>query len=140
MGDFVHPEELTHFIESIRPFQIGDIGTAKWVDVHEMILKLSQQAFLEAVEHREEEVKEMFITNCNCECFINITATPSAKCLAINREYVCLCHEAIVKTQESKDGIYNFVFFIYQPRHLISKSPDMGLQGLKSSLRKRGKL
>uniref|UniRef100_A0A1A9WSR9 MYND-type domain-containing protein n=1 Tax=Glossina brevipalpis TaxID=37001 RepID=A0A1A9WSR9_9MUSC len=63
MGDFVHPEELTHFIESIRPFQIAEIGTPKWLDVHEMILKLSQQAFLEAIEHREEEVKEMLITN-----------------------------------------------------------------------------
>ncbi|XP_037881633.1 zinc finger MYND domain-containing protein 10 homolog [Glossina fuscipes] len=62
MVNFVYPEELTYFVESIRPFHIIDIGSPKWFDVHEMIIKLSQQATLEAVEHREEEVKEMLIT------------------------------------------------------------------------------
>ncbi|XP_065361632.1 zinc finger MYND domain-containing protein 10 homolog [Calliphora vicina] len=61
MANFVYPEELTFFIESIRPFQIKDVGSTKWLDVHEMIIKLSQQALLEAAEHREEEVKEMLI-------------------------------------------------------------------------------
>ncbi|XP_037813715.1 zinc finger MYND domain-containing protein 10 homolog [Lucilia sericata] len=61
MANFVYPEELTYFIESIRPFQIKDVGSSKWLDVHEMIIKLSQQALLEAAEHREEEVKEMLI-------------------------------------------------------------------------------
>ncbi|KAM7358882.1 zinc finger MYND-type containing 10 [Cochliomyia hominivorax] len=63
MTNFVYPEELTFFIESIRPFQIKDIGSSKWLDVHEMIIKLSQQALLEAAEYREEEVKEMLISN-----------------------------------------------------------------------------
>lgn len=62
MSNFVFSEELTYFIESIRPFQIKDVGSTKWLDVHEMIIKLSQQALLEASEHREEEVKEMLIS------------------------------------------------------------------------------
>lgn len=62
MSNFVYPEELTYFIESIRPFQIKDVGSTKWLDVHEMVIKLSQQALLEASEHREEEVKEMLIS------------------------------------------------------------------------------
>lgn len=61
MANFVYPEELTFFIESIRPFQIKDVGSSKWLDVHEMVIKLSQQALLEAAEHREEEVKETLI-------------------------------------------------------------------------------
>ncbi|CAD7006136.1 zinc finger MYND domain-containing protein 10 homolog [Ceratitis capitata] len=62
MSNFVYPEELSYFIESIRPFQLVDIGSSKWLDVHEMIIKLSQQAILEACEHREEEVKEFLIS------------------------------------------------------------------------------
>lgn len=62
MANFVFPEEISYFIESIHPFQLVDIGSSKWLDVHEMIIKLSQQAILEASEHREEEVKEFLIS------------------------------------------------------------------------------
>ncbi|XP_073837310.1 zinc finger MYND-type containing 10 [Musca autumnalis] len=62
MNNFVFPEELSFFVESIRPFEIRDVGSDKWLDIHEMIIKLSQQAILEAAEHREEEVKEMLIS------------------------------------------------------------------------------
>ncbi|XP_011200592.2 zinc finger MYND domain-containing protein 10 homolog [Bactrocera dorsalis] len=62
MANFVFPEEISYFVESIRPFQLVDIGSSKWLDVHEMIIKLSQQAILEASEHREEEVKEFLIS------------------------------------------------------------------------------
>lgn len=62
MNNFVFPEELSFFVESIRPFEIRDVGSEKWLDSHEMIIKLSQQAILEAAEHREEEVKEMLIS------------------------------------------------------------------------------
>ncbi|XP_013113063.2 zinc finger MYND domain-containing protein 10 homolog [Stomoxys calcitrans] len=62
MTNFVFPEELNFFVESIRPFQIREVGSEKWLDTHEMIIKLSQQAALEAAAHREEEVKEMLIS------------------------------------------------------------------------------
>ncbi|XP_037934957.1 zinc finger MYND domain-containing protein 10 homolog [Teleopsis dalmanni] len=58
MQNFVNPEELDYFVESLRPFPVREVGNAKWLEVHEMIIKLSQQATLEAIEHREEEVRE----------------------------------------------------------------------------------
>ncbi|KAH8239290.1 hypothetical protein KR032_002867 [Drosophila birchii] len=62
MVNFVYPEELYLFVESIRPFQVRDVGTTKWLEVHEMIIKLSQQAALELTQNREEEVKEFLIS------------------------------------------------------------------------------
>lgn len=59
---FVYPEELYMFVESIRCFQVRDVGNSKWLEVHEMIIKLSQQAALEVAENREEEVKEFLIS------------------------------------------------------------------------------
>lgn len=62
MVNFVYPEELYLFVESVRCFQVRDVGNSKWLEVHEMIIKLSQQATLEVAEHREEEVKEFLIS------------------------------------------------------------------------------
>ncbi|KAH8405336.1 hypothetical protein KR222_005806 [Zaprionus bogoriensis] len=62
MVNFVYPEELYLFVESIRCFQVRDVGNSKWLEVHEMIIKLSQQAALEVAEQREEEVKEFLIS------------------------------------------------------------------------------
>lgn len=61
-NNIVFSEELIYFVESIRPFQVVDIASDKWLDRHEMIVKLNQQAALEAAEEREEEVKEALIT------------------------------------------------------------------------------
>ena len=60
--NFVYPEEMNYFIESLRPFDLKDVGSSNWLTVHEMIIKLSQQAIVEAAEHREEEVKEFIIS------------------------------------------------------------------------------
>ncbi|EDV98685.1 zinc finger MYND domain-containing protein 10 homolog [Drosophila grimshawi] len=62
MVNFVYPEELYLFVESIRCFQVREVGNSKWLEVHEMIIKLSQQAALEVAEHREEDVKEFLIS------------------------------------------------------------------------------
>ncbi|KAH8270572.1 hypothetical protein KR018_011805 [Drosophila ironensis] len=62
MVNFVYPEELYMFVESIRPFQVRDVGSTKWLEVHEMVIKLSQQAALELAQKREEEVKEFLIS------------------------------------------------------------------------------
>ncbi|XP_055904700.1 zinc finger MYND domain-containing protein 10 homolog [Eupeodes corollae] len=61
MSDVVFPEELVYFIESIRPYQLHEVGSSKWIDSHEMIIKLSQQAILELATHREESVKEYLV-------------------------------------------------------------------------------
>ncbi|KAH8372312.1 hypothetical protein KR093_010999 [Drosophila rubida] len=62
MLNFVYPEELYLFVESIRCFDVREVGNSKWLEVHEMIIKLSQQAALEVAEHREEEVKEFLVS------------------------------------------------------------------------------
>ncbi|EDV39171.1 uncharacterized protein Dana_GF25173 [Drosophila ananassae] len=62
MVNFVYPEELYMFVESIRPFEVRDVGSSKWLEVHEMVIKLSQQAALELAQNREEEVKEFLIS------------------------------------------------------------------------------
>ncbi|XP_055377177.1 zinc finger MYND domain-containing protein 10 homolog [Condylostylus longicornis] len=59
--EFVFPEEAEYFIQSIREFHIEDIGSNKWIDNHEIIIKLSQQAALEANQYREESIKEYLI-------------------------------------------------------------------------------
>ncbi|EDW73071.1 uncharacterized protein Dwil_GK17346 [Drosophila willistoni] len=62
MVNFVYPEELYFFVESIRSFEVSQIGSSKWLEVHEMVIKLSQQAAFEVAQHREEEVKEFLIS------------------------------------------------------------------------------
>ncbi|SPP76163.1 zinc finger MYND domain-containing protein 10 homolog [Drosophila guanche] len=62
MVNFVYPEELYFFVESIRGFEVRDVGNSKWLEVHEMVIKLSQQAAYEAAQNREEEVKEFLIS------------------------------------------------------------------------------
>lgn len=71
MTNFVFPEEKLYFVESIRKFQIVDIGCQQWMDCHEMVVKLSHQAILEAAENREEEVKEMLIVHDKLQVLIH---------------------------------------------------------------------
>lgn len=61
--DIVFPEELDYFVQSLRQFQVSEIGTSRWLETHEMVIKLGQQAVLEASTHREESVKEAMITH-----------------------------------------------------------------------------
>lgn len=59
--NIVNPEEIELFIGSIREFQVENIGSKQWLDMHEKLLKLNQQAIVEASSHREEVVKEILI-------------------------------------------------------------------------------
>ena len=60
--NIVNPEEIDIFIQSIKEFDIKDIGTKLWLEVHEKLLKLNQQAIIEASTHQEEVVKEIIGT------------------------------------------------------------------------------
>uniref|UniRef100_A0A182M7D7 MYND-type domain-containing protein n=1 Tax=Anopheles culicifacies TaxID=139723 RepID=A0A182M7D7_9DIPT len=57
----VFPEEIDPFVQSIRPYQIADIGSKGWIEQHEVLQKLCQQAFIEATTKQEEIVKERLI-------------------------------------------------------------------------------
>uniref|UniRef100_A0A182N3V6 MYND-type domain-containing protein n=1 Tax=Anopheles dirus TaxID=7168 RepID=A0A182N3V6_9DIPT len=57
----VFPDEIDAFVGSIRPFQVEDIGSKSWIEQHEVLLKLCQQACIEATTKQEEVVKERLI-------------------------------------------------------------------------------
>lgn len=57
----VHPEEIDFFVQSVRDFQVAEIGGKSWLDGHERLMKLNQQAIVEACGNREEIVKELLV-------------------------------------------------------------------------------
>jgi zinc finger MYND domain-containing protein 10 len=57
----VQPEEIDLFFQSIRKFQVADVGSKSWIEAHERMLKLNQQAVVEASGSREEVVKELLV-------------------------------------------------------------------------------
>lgn len=63
MDDIIQPEEYDLCVQQIRPFDVLAIGTEPWLDAHENLMKLNQQAIVEASTYREELVKELLIIN-----------------------------------------------------------------------------
>lgn len=63
MDDIIRPEEYDLCVQYIRAFDVIAIGTEQWLDAHEHLLKLNQQAIVEASACREELVKELLIIN-----------------------------------------------------------------------------
>lgn len=59
--NIVNPEEIDFFVQSIREFQVIEIGGKQWLEAHERILKLNQQAIIEASACREEVAKDLLI-------------------------------------------------------------------------------
>lgn len=57
----INPEEISLFVQSVRKYDLEDIGSKSWLETHERLLKLNQQAIVEAGGNREEVVKELFI-------------------------------------------------------------------------------
>lgn len=62
-NDIIQPMEYDLFIQSVKNFQVNEIGSREWFDSHEILIKFSQQAIIEASSYREELVKELFIIN-----------------------------------------------------------------------------
>lgn len=69
--NIVHPEEVDFFVRSLRSFDVKDIGSKHWLDSHEILLKLQQQAHLEASTCREEMIKELLIVNEKLEILVH---------------------------------------------------------------------
>ncbi|XP_062565075.1 zinc finger MYND domain-containing protein 10 homolog [Armigeres subalbatus] len=57
----VLPGEVDCFVESLRRFQVEDIGSESWFDQNEIVLKLTQQAFIEATTKQEDIIKEKLL-------------------------------------------------------------------------------
>lgn len=69
--DVVYPEELEFFVQSLREFRLEQIGNRQWMECHEFVIKLSQQATLEATMNREEVVKECLILHSKLKVLVH---------------------------------------------------------------------
>lgn len=98
--NIVNPEEIDLFIKCIKPFDLKDIGSQAWLEVHEKLLKLNQQAIIEASTHQEETVKEILIIEDKLPVLIH-----EAYCISVWRLKV------LPKLLESND--IQATFFIY---------------------------
>uniref|UniRef100_A0A8W7P0B2 MYND-type domain-containing protein n=1 Tax=Anopheles coluzzii TaxID=1518534 RepID=A0A8W7P0B2_ANOCL len=83
----VFPEEIEPFVQSIRPYQVADIGSKGWIEQHEVLQKLCQQAFIEATTKQEEVVKEQLILEDKIPLLVHelysvLCYTPSRGCAA----------------------------------------------------------
>jgi zinc finger MYND domain-containing protein 10 len=67
----IPPEEINYAVQSLRKYQVVDIGTDSWLEAHENFIKLAQQAVIEASEYREEVVKELLLLNSKLEVVIH---------------------------------------------------------------------
>lgn len=67
----IQPTEFDIFINSIKKFQVDDIGSDDWLESHEILIKFNQQAIIEASTYREELVKELFILNEKLETLVH---------------------------------------------------------------------
>lgn len=59
--NIINPEEYDLFVGNLREFQVIDVGSLRWIESHEMLLKLNQQAVLEATTYRDETIKELLV-------------------------------------------------------------------------------
>lgn len=59
----VYPEEIELFVHSLKKSKINEIGSKAWIENHELLVKLDQQAIIEASQNREEVIKEVLILN-----------------------------------------------------------------------------
>lgn len=98
--NIVHPEEIDFFIQSIREFQVIEIGGKSWIEAHERILKLNHQATIEASENREEVVKELLIIQDKLPTLVH-----EAYCILVWRTKV------LPKLQQRED--ISATFFMY---------------------------
>lgn len=60
--NIIPPEEIDLHVQSLRKSNLQDIGNEQWMNQHEILLKLNQQATYEAKSYQEEIVKELLIT------------------------------------------------------------------------------
>lgn len=69
--NIIQPFEYDVYINCIEKFQVKDIGTSKWFESHEILIKFNQQAIIEVSSHREELVKELFVLNDKLETLVH---------------------------------------------------------------------
>jgi hypothetical protein len=98
----ISPEEIDIFVQSLRKHEVGEIGSKRWLEAHENLLKLSQQTIIEAAAYREEVVKELLVVHSKLPILIH-----EAYCILVWRLKVL---PKILDKQEDK---LNGFFLIY---------------------------
>lgn len=67
----IEPAEYDIYLNSIKKFQVCEIGSREWFDSHAILIKFNQQAIIEASTYREELVKELFVLNGKLELLVH---------------------------------------------------------------------
>ena len=94
------PEEIDYFSQSLSNQEVADIGTMSWLETHEKLLKLNQQAIIEAKSCREEVVKDMLVVQDKIQFLVH-----EAYCILVWR---CKVFPKLLKSDK-----LTATFFIY---------------------------
>lgn len=97
----IHPSEYDLCINSVKKFQVNEIGVREWFDSHEILIKLNHQALIEASTFREELVKELFVSNDKLEILVH-----EAYCVLIWRN-------KILPKLAVNESVANSTFILY---------------------------
>ncbi|XP_017771991.1 PREDICTED: zinc finger MYND domain-containing protein 10 [Nicrophorus vespilloides] len=62
MDSILFPTEIDFYIDTIKYHNLKDLGNSNWLEWHERLQKLNQEAVIEASAMKEEYVKEAFVT------------------------------------------------------------------------------
>ncbi|XP_030745100.1 zinc finger MYND domain-containing protein 10 [Sitophilus oryzae] len=62
MESVLLPSEIDFFVEALHPQRMKNLGTEQWLEWHNRIQKLNQEALVEAASLKEEHVKEALIS------------------------------------------------------------------------------
>ncbi|KAJ8972356.1 hypothetical protein NQ317_008766 [Molorchus minor] len=62
MDSLLLPNEIEIYIDALTPQHIKNIGSPQWLEFHQRLQKLNQEALIEATALKEEHVKECLIS------------------------------------------------------------------------------
>ena len=62
-GGFLGAHDAERLIESLRDFEVDDVGSARWTEQRESLERLNVQAHHNAVTHSDEFVKELLVSH-----------------------------------------------------------------------------
>ncbi|XP_018570966.1 zinc finger MYND domain-containing protein 10 [Anoplophora glabripennis] len=62
MDSILLPNEIDMYIDAMKPQNIKNIGSHQWLEWHQRLQKLNQEALIEASAVREEHVKESLVS------------------------------------------------------------------------------
>ena len=62
-GGFLGAHDAGRLIESLRDFEVDDVGSARWTEQRESLERLNVQAHHNAVTHSDEFVKEFLVSH-----------------------------------------------------------------------------